>query len=303
MATQLVQERLEQRMHAVPAREVWAASPEPLKDELDFIDTFYNRSKRTSKDAKKDKKKKKHRDKDKHKKSKKHKKKHKRKKSSRRSRSRSSSSDSDSDSDSFSDSDSDSNSDSRRRRHKKRKSREQLNSTSASTMEASQRPSMDNELFAESKMQEAELAQHFEQLKKQKRREEEAAAAAYDDVVGPVPLPAVELKGHSGHMLPGEADAMADFVQQDKRIPRRGEIGLTADEIVKYEDLGYVMSGSRHRRMNAVRIRKESQVYSAEEKRMLEQVNQQEKVARENKIIADLREMAEEKLKQQKRNK
>ena len=30
-----------------------------------------------------------------------------------------------------------------------------------------------------------------------------------------------------------------------------------------------VMSGSRHRRMNAVRIRKENQVYSAEEKRAL----------------------------------
>ena len=30
------------------------------------------------------------------------------------------------------------------------------------------------------------------------------------------------------------------------------------------------MSGSRHKRMNAVRIRKENQIYSAEEKRALQ---------------------------------
>lgn len=37
--------------------------------------------------------------------------------------------------------------------------------------------------------------------------------------------------------------------------------------IEKFEDAGYVMSGSRHRRMNAVRVRKENQVITAEEKR------------------------------------
>ena len=55
---------------------------------------------------------------------------------------------------------------------------------------------------------------------------------------------------------------MAQFVQSGKRIPRRGEVGMTADEIASYEDLGYVMSGSRHNRMNAIRIRKENQVPS-----------------------------------------
>ena len=38
------------------------------------------------------------------------------------------------------------------------------------------------------------------------------------------------------------------------------QVGLTADQISKFEDLGYVMSGSRHSRMNAIRIRKENQV-------------------------------------------
>jgi hypothetical protein len=48
---------------------------------------------------------------------------------------------------------------------------------------------------------------------------------------------------------------MAAFAADGQRIPRRGEIGLTSEEIDKYESSGYVMSGSRHRRMNAVRMR------------------------------------------------
>jgi len=38
---------------------------------------------------------------------------------------------------------------------------------------------------------------------------------------------------------------MAAYIAEGKRIPRRGEIGLTPDEIVAYEKTGYVMSGSR----------------------------------------------------------
>nr|DAD33666.1 TPA_asm: hypothetical protein HUJ06_012517 [Nelumbo nucifera] len=82
--------------------------------------------------------------------------------------------------------------------------------------------------------------------------------------VGPVPLPRAE--GHisyGGALRPGEGDAIAQYVQQGKRIPRRGEVGLSAEEIQKFESLGFVMSGSRHQRMNAIRIRKENQVYSA----------------------------------------
>ena len=46
-------------------------------------------------------------------------------------------------------------------------------------------------------------------------------------------------------LLPGEGAAMAAYIAEGKRIPRRGEIGLTSDEIVAYEKMGYVMSGSR----------------------------------------------------------
>ena len=38
---------------------------------------------------------------------------------------------------------------------------------------------------------------------------------------------------------------MAAYVESGKRIPRRGEIGLTSEEIICFEDAGFVMSGSR----------------------------------------------------------
>lgn len=44
---------------------------------------------------------------------------------------------------------------------------------------------------------------------------------------------------------------MQAFLASGKRIPRRGEIGLTSEEISSYEASGFVMSGSRydHRRI------------------------------------------------------
>lgn len=116
-----------------------------------------------------------------------------------------------------------------------------------------------------------------------------------DDLpVGPMPLPRAE--GHisyGGALRPGEGDAIAQYVQQGKRIPRRGEVGLSADEIQKFESLGYVMSGSRHQRMNAIRIRKENQVYSAEDKRALAMFNYEEKSKRETKVMADLQRLVQ----------
>jgi hypothetical protein len=113
-------------------------------------------------------------------------------------------------------------------------------------------------------------------------------------VVGPMPLPRAE--GHisyGGALRPGEGDAIAQYVQQGKRIPRRGEVGLSAEEIQKFEGLGYVMSGSRHQRMNAIRIRKENQVYSAEDKRALAMFNYEEKSKREHKVMADLQRLVQ----------
>ena len=79
---------------------------------------------------------------------------------------------------------------------------------------------------------------------------------------------------------------------QGKRILQR-EVGLSTEEIQKFEGLGYVMSGSRHQRMNAICIRKENQVYSAEDKRALAMFNYEEKAKREHKVMADLQRLVQ----------
>eukprot|EP01114_Cavostelium_apophysatum_P006371 TRINITY_DN1764_c0_g1_i3.p2 TRINITY_DN1764_c0_g1~~TRINITY_DN1764_c0_g1_i3.p2 ORF type:complete len:108 (-),score=40.02 TRINITY_DN1764_c0_g1_i3:18-341(-) len=99
-------------------------------------------------------------------------------------------------------------------------------------------------------------------------------------------------------LFKGEGDAIAQFVKDNKRIPRRGEIGLTSDRIEEFESKGFVMSGSRHTRMTAVRIRKENQVITAEEKRTLINANYEEKIKKENKIIADFRKLVHSKVNQ-----
>ncbi|CAG8533944.1 6381_t:CDS:2, partial [Racocetra fulgida] len=64
--------------------------------------------------------------------------------------------------------------------------------------------------------------------------------------VGPMPISVTDTKfgerDYGGALLAGEGSAMAAYVQEGKRIPRRGEIGLTSDEIQSFEDVGYVMS-------------------------------------------------------------
>ena len=96
-------------------------------------------------------------------------------------------------------------------------------------------------------------------------------------------------------LLPGEGAAIAQFVLTGQRIPRRGEVGMSSDQIADYERMGYVMSGSRHARMNAIRIRKENQVYSAEEKRALAMLNYEEKVGKEKKLLSEFRRYLQDK--------
>ncbi|CAF1062463.1 unnamed protein product [Didymodactylos carnosus] len=98
-------------------------------------------------------------------------------------------------------------------------------------------------------------------------------------------------------LLPGEGAAMARFVAEGKRIPRRGEIGLNCDEIQTFEDLGYVMSGSRHRRMEAVRLRKENQIYSADEKRALATFNHEARAKKETSLMTQFKDIVHSKLK------
>jgi NF-kappa-B-activating protein C-terminal domain len=128
-----------------------------------------------------------------------------------------------------------------------------------------------------------------------------------DVEIGPVPALAaggkankrIDERQYGGALLRGEGSAMAAFLQEDTnvRIPRRGEIGLTSDEIATFEDVGYVMSGSRHKRMNAVRIRKENQVISAEERRGILKLQKEERERREAVLREEFQELMNEKLK------
>ncbi|CAF0872317.1 unnamed protein product [Rotaria sordida] len=98
-------------------------------------------------------------------------------------------------------------------------------------------------------------------------------------------------------LLPGEGEAMARFVAEGKRIPRRGEIGLQSEEIQQFEELGFVMSGSRHRRMEAVRLRKENQIYSADEKRALATFNHEARSNKEKALMTQFKSIVDAKLK------
>ncbi|VDP17471.1 unnamed protein product [Soboliphyme baturini] len=100
------------------------------------------------------------------------------------------------------------------------------------------------------------------------------------------------------NLLPGEGAAMAAYIAEGKRIPRRGEIGLTSDQIKEFEDVGFVMSGTRHRRMEATRLRKENQIYSAEEKRMLSMFSKEERTKKENIILQQFQELVSKKMQQ-----
>ena len=138
-----------------------------------------------------------------------------------------------------------------------------------------------------------EEAYKFKELLESQRKGA-AGDLEHEPMIGPAPAPRAE--GHisyGGALRPGEGDAIAQYVQQGKRIPRRGEVGLSADEISNFEELGYVMSGSRHQRMNAIRIRKENQVYSAEDKRALAMFNYEEKAKREHKVMSDLQRLVQ----------
>ncbi|WVN86946.1 uncharacterized protein L203_102121 [Cryptococcus depauperatus CBS 7841] len=131
-------------------------------------------------------------------------------------------------------------------------------------------------------------------------------AVEYEDVeVGPqLPKEVQEKYDKSAfhNMLRGEGEAMAAYAESGRRIPRRGEIGLDSDTIAAFEQSGYVMSGSRHQRMNAVRLRKENQVINEAEKRAILKMQREEKLKKEGAIVSQFKEMIDENLRKQESN-
>ena len=184
------------------------------------------------------------------------------------------------------------------KKHKKEKKRRSKQASSVSSGAEAEAEGLEGmELIDETRLDEEERAFLQELRAKQEvRRRLETRDSEGEEVseeLGPLPKAQVQLQArdYGKALLPGEGAAMAAFIAEGKRIPRRGEIGLTPDEIVKFEDVGYVMSGSRHRRMEAVRMRKENQLYSADEKRALQLFNKEERAKRESTILTQFRDM------------
>ena len=61
------------------------------------------------------------------------------------------------------------------------------------------------------------------------------------------------------------------------------------------EGLGYVMTGSRNKRMEEVRLRKEGQVYTAEERRALAQVSFEKQQEKEEALMSSIRDIVSSK--------
>ncbi|XP_029786317.1 NF-kappa-B-activating protein isoform X2 [Suricata suricatta] len=281
----LRQKRLSERerIGELGAPEVWGLSPknpEPDSDEHTPVEDDEPKKSTTSASASEEEKKKKKKRKCSH--SKERSKKKRRKKSSKRKQK-------DSDSDSDSDSETDSSDEDTKRRAKKAKKKEKKKKHRSKKYK--KKKSKKNRKDSSDSSSKDSQEDFLENPWQDRSNPEEPS-----DLIGPEAPKTLASQDDKplnyGHaLLPGEGAAMAEYVKAGKRIPRRGEIGLTSEEIASFECSGYVMSGSRHRRMEAVRLRKENQIYSADEKRALASFNQEERRKRENKILASFREM------------
>ncbi|BFZ00608.1 hypothetical protein BsWGS_03647 [Bradybaena similaris] len=227
-------------------------------------------------------------------------KKKKKKKTEKKKRKKAESSDEDSDDD---DDESDSSEDEKKKKkksHKKKAKKEKKNKKSKKSRKKKKKKSKVSETESSDSDSDSDEQAEVGDVWLEKTKKPSKLSAEDLDVVGPTPYietNALTERDFGRALLPGEGAAMAAYIAGGKRIPRRGEIGLTSDEIESFEQCGYVMSGSRHRRMEAVRLRKENQIYSADEKRALASFNHEERSKREAKILSQFRSMVHEKLK------
>lgn len=177
---------------------------------------------------------------------------------------------------------------------KKRKRRERSSSESDASTDT------EGSVKGEEKEEWVEMTKELREQEVQKMKEEEA------QMIGPA-IPEHLLEKSSANfdgkldakdkknMLRGEAAAMAAYAAQGKRIPRRGEIGLQSEEIAEFEKIGYVMSGTRHKSMEATRLRKENQILTAEEKRLLSGFTHEQRKQKEDTVLSQFRNLIDSK--------
>ena len=185
----------------------------------------------------------------------------------------------------------------KKKKKKEKKSKKKKKKSKKSKKKKKKKSSSSSESDSEEEWVEKDVMDAVADNRK-KNKQGDSDSDSDKDLIGPSLPKKVQLshKDLGTQLLKGEGEAMAAYIAEGKRIPRRGEIGLTSDEITTYEEDGWVMSGSRHRRMEAVRLRKENQIYSADEKRALAMFSKEERVKRENKILGQFREMVSDKL-------
>lgn len=179
----------------------------------------------------------------------------------------------------------------KRKKSKKRRRKKRIESSSESDSDSSKRRKKRKKEKSKRKQEEKEEPEIQIPETIQETVQDESSQLIF----GPQPIQIKQPISYGKDLLPGEGSAIASFVQQNKRIPRRGEVGIDNNDIEKFENLGYIMSGDRNKRLTAVRVRKEQQVISAEEqkKQILQQF--EERLKRENELIAQFRNMIEKK--------
>ncbi|KAL3119274.1 hypothetical protein niasHT_000218 [Heterodera trifolii] len=176
----------------------------------------------------------------------------------------------------------------RRKKHKKSKRKRKSSTTSGSSSDATSKGGGKGD----------EWVEFTKEMQVKKSKKEEAAMIGPqipEDLLqklNPTMAPEMKLDASArNNMLRGEAAAMAAYAAQGKRIPRRGEIGLSSNEISTFESVGYVMSGTRHKAMEATRLRKENQILTAEEKRLLSTFTDEQRTRREDTVLKQFKDL------------
>lgn len=89
-----------------------------------------------------------------------------------------------------------------------------------------------------------------------------------------------------------------EFLKQFKRVPRRGEIGQSAEEIQAAESLGYVMSGGRSKAAQLYVDRVQRQLHERDAAKREQQFRQVEDEISSKRLIADLTRYITEKVRE-----
>jgi len=244
---QELEQRRKQRNNAAPTRTVWARTPERSASPKEVKEAFEDvrekeklnpiramrkvdsDSDSDSSDSEEERRKKK----------KKKKKKKRKKKKSKKRKKKVDSSDSDSDEEPVR---------KKKKAKKKKKKKKKRNRDSSSDSDSDSEPPMKRQKTEQATVEEFEWVEKTSTAVVPQTQEVEESDD--DDMIGPKPAmdtrTELRVQEYGDGLMPGEGKAMATYVALGQRIPRRGEVGLTSGEITNYEDLGYVMSGSRY---------------------------------------------------------